>query len=213
MSPDNDFKTSAQQQELSPRALIDDLIRWDFDFILMAIEEDPVAFEQSALKVATGHLARGADVNEKNAGLTPLVWAALFNFTHIADLFIKAGAHLDERSLDGKGATALSYAVCHGHVEMVRLLIDAGAQDLDLATGTNEELLPKGSPENKAAINEIIAEEVSARQRVLEEKARVAAVEKESARRADVEQKLALLQVRAPKKLTIRPAGGQNVAR
>ena len=219
MSADNDFNAAAPAAgpdkpapgELTKAVMIEDTT----GMFWAVVKSDPEMAEKYYLESAEKLVARDADVNEEKDGLTVLMRVALVNFTNIAALFIKKGARLDERSKGGEGFTALSYAVSVGHVQMVRLLVASGAQDLDLASRTGERLPARGSPEEKEAMEKIIAEEISARVRRLEEKARLDAAAAENVRREMVDYKLDLLRIRAPT-LTIRLApgrGGPHVAR
>ncbi|SNR67832.1 ankyrin repeat domain-containing protein [Lutibacter flavus] len=54
-------------------------------------------------------IADGVDINEKSAGLTPLMFAARHNKVKIAKLLIANGAKLNTKS-DRKGFTALKWA-------------------------------------------------------------------------------------------------------
>ncbi len=74
-----------------------------------------------AVKVMIGY---GADVNETTArGMTPLMYAAMYNNTEIMDLLIQKGAELDKK--DYKGFTALDHAKSSNSNEAVLLLTKA----------------------------------------------------------------------------------------
>jgi ankyrin repeat protein len=85
----------------------------------------------------TGHidimemlLAKGADINAADdAGMTPLMFAALHNKPECLALLISKGADLETR--DYRKLTALDYARKLGHVGMVEAL--QSAKDLKLA--------------------------------------------------------------------------------
>ena len=57
-------------------------------------------------------ISRGADINAKSNGMTPVMYAAKFNRTDILKLLIVHGANLKAKS-DNK-MTALKYAQLHG---------------------------------------------------------------------------------------------------
>ena len=57
-------------------------------------------------------ISRGADINAKSNGMTPVMYAAKFNRTDILKLLIVHGANLKAKS--DKKMTALKYAQLHG---------------------------------------------------------------------------------------------------
>ena len=57
-------------------------------------------------------ISRGADINAKSNGMTPVMYAAKFNRTDILKLLIVHGANLKSKS--DKKMTALKYAQLHG---------------------------------------------------------------------------------------------------
>ena len=75
-------------------------------------------------------ISRGADVNVKSNGMTPVMYAAKFNRTDILELLILHGANLKAKS--DKKMTALKYAKIHGakdaEVIIVKALADAKAK-------------------------------------------------------------------------------------
>lgn len=73
------------------------------------------------------HIAAGSDLNEKEPfnGSTPLISAATFGKTEIAEVLIDAGVDLSITNNDG--STALHSAAFFGRVEIVQLLLDAEA--------------------------------------------------------------------------------------
>ena len=216
MSPDNDFNTAAaDMQKPKPGALTSAMNVGHKPAEFWAeLREDRTKVEKSFLTIVESLLARGADVNGSDRGVAPLMRAALLNFTTIAALLINEGARLDERDNDGEGYTALSHAVCRDHIEMVRLLIAAGAEDLELKSHAGL-TLPVGSSENHEEARQIVLDEAAARQHAREESARAAAEAKENARCLSRDWKLDQLRGRA-RQLTIRPSparGGLYVAR
>ncbi|WP_346882714.1 ankyrin repeat domain-containing protein [uncultured Algibacter sp.] len=66
---------------------------------------------------------RGADINEKSNGMTPVMYAAKFNRTEILNLLISKGAKLKVKSQ--KGMTALKYAEIHGAKDAAVILKEA----------------------------------------------------------------------------------------
>ena len=74
-------------------------------------------------------LERGADPNRTESwrGQTALMWAATENRLDAAEALIAAGANVHARSTGRLAFSPLLFAVRAGHVEMARLLLDAGA--------------------------------------------------------------------------------------
>jgi hypothetical protein len=79
------------------------------------------------LEAVQQHIEAGTDINKKEqmTGSTPLITAATFNKTEIAEVLIDAGADLSIQNNDG--ATALHVAAFFCRVEIVQMLMDAGA--------------------------------------------------------------------------------------
>jgi len=73
------------------------------------------------------HIEAGTDINEPEPfnGSTPLITAATFGKTEIAQLLIDAGADLSVKNKDG--STALHTAAFFCRVEIVQMLLDAEA--------------------------------------------------------------------------------------
>lgn len=72
-------------------------------------------------------LEHGASVNGSNrAKQTPLMFAALFNRTKLAEELIKRGANVEAKDLLGN--TALALATKQGHAEMVAILNEGLSQ-------------------------------------------------------------------------------------
>lgn len=86
------------------------------------------------LEAVKQHIAAGSDLNEKEpfGGSTPIVTAATFGKTQIAEALIDAGADLSIQNNDG--STALHAAAFFCHVEIVQALIDA---DVDKTVRNN----------------------------------------------------------------------------
>ena len=79
------------------------------------------------LQVVKQHIQADTDLNVKDpmSGSTPLITAATFDKTEIANALIDAGADLSIKNNDG--ATALHVAAFFCRVEIVQKLLDAGA--------------------------------------------------------------------------------------
>ncbi|MCF7560553.1 ankyrin repeat domain-containing protein [Sabulilitoribacter multivorans] len=71
-----------------------------------------VSIAKGDLETVQKLIARGADVNEKSNGMTPVMYAAKFNRTEILKLLITHGADLKAKC--DKKKTALDYAELHG---------------------------------------------------------------------------------------------------
>lgn len=66
-------------------------------------------------------IAYGIDVNDTtNRGMTPLMYAAVYNQAEIAKLLIEKGADLDKK--DKSGSTALDHAKTSGSDEVMEVL-------------------------------------------------------------------------------------------
>lgn len=79
------------------------------------------------LEAVKQHIKAGTDINKKEpmSGSTPLITAATFDHTEIAEALIKAGADLSIKNNDG--STALHSAAIFCRVEIVQMLLDAKA--------------------------------------------------------------------------------------
>ncbi|MDB4273966.1 ankyrin repeat domain-containing protein [Algibacter sp.] len=71
-----------------------------------------VSIAKGDLETVQKLISRGADVNAKSNGMTPIMYAAKFNRTDILELLIIHGADLKAKS--DKKMTALKYAQIHG---------------------------------------------------------------------------------------------------
>ena len=71
-------------------------------------------------------ISRGADVNAKSNGMTPIMYAAKYNRTDILKLLIVHGAKLKAKS--DKKMTALKYAQIHGANDAETILVNAIAE-------------------------------------------------------------------------------------
>ncbi|SFZ93770.1 Ankyrin repeat-containing protein [Flaviramulus basaltis] len=79
-----------------------------------------VSIAKGDLETVQKLIARGADINEKSNGMTPVMYAAKFNRTDILKLLIAQGANLKAKS--DKKMTALEYAELHGAKDAVIIL-------------------------------------------------------------------------------------------
>lgn len=71
-------------------------------------------------------ISRGADVNAKSNGMTPVMYAAKFNRTDILELLIIHGANLKVKT--SKKMTALKYAQLHGAKDAETIIVNAIAE-------------------------------------------------------------------------------------
>jgi ankyrin repeat protein len=81
-------------------------------------------------------LAHGAGVNYEENGETPLYEAAWWNHPDVAVILLDHGAGINKQR-HGEGDTALSIASSDGHLEVVRLLLERGA-DINIANARGE---------------------------------------------------------------------------
>ena len=79
-----------------------------------------VSIAKGDLETVQKLIARGADVNEKSNGVTPVMYAAKFNRTDILKLLITHGADLKAKS--DKKMTALKYAELHGAADTAAII-------------------------------------------------------------------------------------------
>lgn len=91
---------------------------------LMSLDLAEAAANGRTGRVAT-LLALGADVNEPGTGYTPLMLAAEEGHLETVQLFLARGARANQPGRDGW--TALHAAAAHHHPEVVRCLLQAGA--------------------------------------------------------------------------------------
>lgn len=79
------------------------------------------------LEAVKQHIKAGTDINQKEpmSGSTPLMTAATFNKSEIAQTLIDANADLSIKNKDG--STALHTAAFFGRIEIVKMLLDVNA--------------------------------------------------------------------------------------
>jgi ankyrin repeat protein len=85
------------------------------------------AANRGRFEAATLLLDYGADPNikERNRGQNALMWAVAEGYTQLTELLIKHGAEVNIRS--NSGFTPLLFAARQDHPEIVKILLDAGA--------------------------------------------------------------------------------------
>jgi ankyrin repeat protein len=84
------------------------------------------AAEEGNIEAVKQHIAAGTDVDAKTRGETPLLWAARFGQSQVAELLIAEGADVNAKNVVGQ--TPLHWAAMAGHKEIIELLIAAGAE-------------------------------------------------------------------------------------
>ncbi|UKM66298.1 ankyrin repeat domain-containing protein [Flavobacteriaceae bacterium GSB9] len=85
-----------------------------------------VSIAKGDLETVQKLIARGADVNAKSNGMTPVMYAAKYNRTEILKLLIAHGADLKARC--DKRKTALKYAELHGADDAAAIIKEALAE-------------------------------------------------------------------------------------
>lgn len=89
----------------------------------IASDVNPLCMAISKGDIATVKqiIAYGVDVNDStNRGMTPLMYAAIYNQTEIAKLLLEKGADLSKK--DKSGSTALDHAKTSGSTAVLELL-------------------------------------------------------------------------------------------
>ncbi len=86
-----------------------------------------VSIAKGDLETVQKLIARGADVNAKSNGMTPVMYAAKFNRTEILKLLIAHGADLKTKC--DKRKTALKYAELHGATDAEAIIKEALEKD------------------------------------------------------------------------------------
>lgn len=83
---------------------------------------------EAALEVLKALLEAGADPNVMGASGTPLIRAAGSGVVESARMLLSYGADIEARMLVDGELTALMFAALMGHLQMVRFLLDSGAE-------------------------------------------------------------------------------------
>ncbi len=100
---------------------------------------DPNARDSGSRPISMGDLLRqvlhlpGAEISDGPHAAPALFWAAMLGNTAITKSLLDRGA--DIHTKEGDGRTAFSEAVCRGHVEVVKDMLDAGADPNDRNSG------------------------------------------------------------------------------
>ncbi|NUT49552.1 MAG: ankyrin repeat domain-containing protein, partial [Saccharothrix sp.] len=110
----------------NPREVVDEALSW--------------AARANTTRAIDRLAASGADLDADVYRGTPLTWAAANGHTDAVRLLLRLGADPDRRGTfgghtHGRGVTALHLAAQHDHVEVIRALLDAGA---DLTAADDE---------------------------------------------------------------------------
>ena len=126
------FDTKMEKQiENSRMEVIKILIENGVNLNRMVTNERTVlmwAAEHGHLKIVERLIKEGADVDVKNgSGYTALMYAVINRHLKIVERLIKEGADVYTRDYI-RNNTALEYAMKMGDVEMIKILIDAGAR-------------------------------------------------------------------------------------
>ncbi|GGZ82076.1 ankyrin repeat domain-containing protein [Algibacter mikhailovii] len=85
-----------------------------------------VSIAKGDLETVQKLISRGADVNERSNGMTPVMYAAKFNRVDILNLLIENGANLKIKS--DKKMTAADYAELHGASDALAIIEKATAK-------------------------------------------------------------------------------------
>ena len=86
------------------------------------------AVNAGQVDAARALLNAGADIERKNLhGLAPLAVAAVFGYSNLVEMLISHGAEVDMMNGRPPSEPALLGAVIKGHLDVVRILLDAGA--------------------------------------------------------------------------------------
>ena len=95
----------------------------NYEYTSLKVNSFCVSIAKGDLETVQKLIARGADVNKKSNGMTPVMYAAKFNRTAILKLLISHGANLKSKS--EKKMTALKYAKLHGATDAALIIENA----------------------------------------------------------------------------------------
>lgn len=113
------------------------------------------ATEGRKFQILTALLKRGADINGKSRnGMTPLAFAAQSGYTDVAHYLITNGADVNlfgPRDENGKVRSPLMCAAIKGSIEMMRLLLAAGAT-VDGTNAGGDTALMMAAKRDRAAV-------------------------------------------------------------
>jgi len=84
------------------------------------------ASKKGILSIVQTSLKEGADVNNYNHWITPLMWATINGHTEVVKVLLDAGADVAITEVDGYDA--LSYATDLEYRDIIKLLKEAGAE-------------------------------------------------------------------------------------
>jgi ankyrin repeat protein len=90
-----------------------DLTTYKVSPFCMAIVKGDLEFVKKTIEL-------GSDVNQKSAGMTPLMYAARYNRTEIIKVLVNNGANIKTR--DSKGYTAIKFAKLSNAYDAIALL-------------------------------------------------------------------------------------------
>jgi ankyrin repeat protein len=109
------------------------------------------AAQKGHVEVVTLLLSKGAHADIRIDGVTPLMWASGYGRLEVVKVLVQhmRGQGLDERT--EVGMTALHFAACMGHEEVVRFLLFAGA---DPTITNNEGRTPRALAEETMTYSE-----------------------------------------------------------
>ena len=114
------------------------------------------AVKQADVQAVRALLQQHVDVNATEPdGTTALHWAAYRDHTEIADLLIRAGAHVHAGNRNG--VTPLSLACTNGNAAIITRLLDAGADPNTALRGGETALMTAARTGNAAAVTALLA--------------------------------------------------------
>lgn len=105
---------------VNAKTITEDITNTNVEFMFKKVNSFCVSIAKGDLETVQKLIDRGADVNEKSNGMTPVMYAAKFNRTDILKLLIAKGANLKVKS--AKKMTALKYAELHGATDAAAII-------------------------------------------------------------------------------------------